>query len=50
MGESYKTINSIYIFKKGSCFFVLNFIAGSPVVFNKNEPLFKNFIKGFQAL
>ena len=50
IGENYETINSIYIFKNHSCFFVLNFVAGSPAVFKQNEPLFRNFIKGFKVL
>ena len=50
IGENHETINSIYIFKSYSCFFVLNFVTSSPDVFKKNEPVFKNFIKGFKAL
>lgn len=48
-GENYKSIGSIYIFQKGNCFFVLNFVAGSLAVFKKNKPLFENFIKSFKA-
>ena len=49
-GTNYKTINSIHIFKNKTCFFVLNFVAGSQAVFKKNEPLFLNFINEFKAL
>lgn len=49
-GTNYKTINSIYIFKNKFCFFVLNFTAGSQAIFEKNEPLFMNFIKSFKSL
>lgn len=50
IGADYKTINSIYIFKNKNCFFVLNFVAGNKRIFEKNEQLFKGFIKGFKAL
>ena len=49
LGEDYKTINAMHIFRKGNCFYILNFVASSKESFQKEEPLFKKFTHQFQA-
>ena len=44
-----QSLNSLLVFKRGPCFFTLNFVAGNERVFKKNKPLFDNFIKNFEA-
>ena len=45
--DSEKIYMSIYTIKKKDCYFNINLVAGSIDSFNKQEPLFKKFIKSF---
>ena len=43
-----KTYSGIYTIKKGQCYFNINMVADSYPSFEKEEPVFKTFIKGFR--
>ena len=42
-----KTYSGIYTIKKGQCYFNINLVADSYPSFEKEEPVFKTFIKSF---
>ena len=44
-----KSQAGIYTFREGSCYFNIQLVADSAPSFNKEEPVFKAFIKGFYS-
>ena len=45
----HKIYIGVYTIKKGQCYFNINLVTSSHPSFEKEEPSFKNFIKGFRV-